>query len=126
MHICGNEIERTEQLAKWITALDDDAREAILKNLIILKEIGPNLGRTYVDTIKQSRHKNMKELRTQNKMRLFRIFFVFDLDRKAILLIGGDKRGDKRFYEKMIPIADDLYDDHIKSRRKTNEDKKEK
>lgn len=120
------EIERTDQLAEWIKSLDDDAREAILKNLIILKEIGPNLGRPYVDTIKQSRHKNMKELRTQNKMRLFRIFFVFDLDRKAILLIGGDKRGDKRFYEKMIPIADDLYDGHIKSRRKTNENKKEK
>ena len=94
------EIERTDQLAEWITSLDDDAREAILKNLIILKEIGPNLGRPYVDTIKQSRHKNMKELRTQNKMRLFRIFFVFDLDRKAILLIGGDKRGDKDFMRK--------------------------
>jgi hypothetical protein len=112
------EIERTERIAEWIKSLDDDAREAILKNLIILKEFGPKLGRPYVDTIKQSRHKNMKELRTQNKMRLFRIFFVFDLDRKAILLIGGDKRGDKRFYERMIPIADDLYDSHIKSRRK--------
>lgn len=112
------EIERTDQLAEWINALDEDAREAILKNLIILKEIGPQLGRPYVDTIKQSRHKNMKELRTQNKMRLFRIFFTFDLERRAILLIGGDKRGDKRFYEKMIPIADDLYDEHIKSRRK--------
>ncbi len=121
------EKERTDQLAELTTALDDDAREAILKNLIILKEIGPNLGRPYVGTIKQSRHKNMKELRAQNKMRLFRIFFVFDLDQKAILLIGGDKRGDKRFYEKMIPIADNLYNDHIKFRRKTNENnKKEK
>lgn len=121
------EIERTNQLAEWINSLDDDAREAILKNLIILKEIGPNLGRPYVDTIKQSRHKNMKELRTQNKMRLFRIFFTFDLERKAILPIGGDKRGDKRFYEKMIPIADDLYDNHIRSRRNKNEkNKKEK
>ena len=120
-------IERTDEIAEWISDLDDDAKEAILKNLIILKEIGPALGRPYVDTIKQSRHKNMKELRVQNKMRLFRIFFVFDLDRNAILLIGGDKRGDKRFYEKMIPIADDLFDDHIKSRRKTNENnKKEK
>ena len=54
------EIKRTEELAKWIKTLDDDAREAILKNIIILKEIGPNLGRPYVDTLKQSRHKNMK------------------------------------------------------------------
>jgi len=112
------EIERTDQIAERINSLDDDAREAILKNLIISKEIGPNLGRPYVDTIKQSRHKNMKELRIQNKTRLYRIFFMFDLDRKAILLIGGDKRGDKRFYEKMIPIADDLFDKNIKFRRK--------
>ena len=54
------EIKRTEELAKWTRTLDDDAREAILKNIIILKEIGPNLGRPYVETLKQSRHKNMK------------------------------------------------------------------
>jgi len=111
------EIKRTEELTKWTKTLDDDAREAILKNLIILKEIGPNLGRPYVDTLKQSRHKNMKELRIQNKKRLFRILFIFDPDRKAVLLIGGDKCGDTRFYEKMIPIADDLFDEYLTSGR---------
>jgi hypothetical protein len=118
------EIQRTNEIAEWIKSLDDDGREAILKNLIILKEIGPNLGRPYVDTVKQSRHKNMKELRVQNKMRVFRLFFVFDSERQAILLIGGDKRGDKRFYLKMIPIADDLLDEYIISRRKHNEKNK--
>jgi len=103
-------IERTDEIAEWISDLDDDAKEAILKNLIILKEIGPALGRPYVDTIKQSRHKNMKELRVQNKKRLFRIFFIFDPGRKAILLIGGNKRGNKQFYEKYIPLADKIYD----------------
>jgi len=120
-------IERTDEIANWIQSLDEDAREAILKNLIILREIGPNLGRPYVDTIKQSRHKNMKELRVQNKLRLYRIFFIFDSDRQAILLIGGDKRGVKRFYEKMIPLADDLYDRILHTRRVNNENiKKEK
>jgi hypothetical protein len=52
-----------------------------------LQEIGPLLGRPYVDTIYESKHKNMKELRIQNKQRLFRILFAFDPDRKAILLI---------------------------------------
>jgi len=61
----------------------------------------------------------MKELRIQNKQRLFRILFAFDPDRKAILLIGGDKRGDKRFYERMIPLADALFDEHLAKRRKT-------
>ena len=120
-------IERTDEIANWIQSLDEDAREAILKNLIILREIGPNLGRPYVDTIKQSRHKNMKEPRVQNKLRLYRIFFIFDSDRQAILLIGGDKRGVKRFYEKMIPLADDLYDRILHTRRVNNENiKKEK
>lgn len=115
------EIQRTDEIAEWIRLLDGEARTAILKNLIILKEIGPILGRPYVDTVKQSRHQNMKELRVQNKMRVFRILFIFDMDRKAILLIGGDKRGDKRFYEKMIPVADALFDKYIMLRRKRNE-----
>ena len=44
------EIKRTDELVKWVKTLDEDAREAILKNIIILKEFGPNLGRPYVDT----------------------------------------------------------------------------
>ena len=55
----------------------------------------------------------MRELRVQSKGRPIRIFYAFDPRRAAILLIGGDKTGDNRFYERMIPIADRLYDDHI-------------
>jgi hypothetical protein len=51
----------------WISQLDDDAKEAIYKNLLILKDIGPSLGRPHVDSIKQSKHKNMKELRVKTK-----------------------------------------------------------
>jgi hypothetical protein len=87
----------------------------------MLKELGPSLGRPYVDTIENSKHKNMKELRVQNKKRIFRIFFAFNLDRNAILLIGGDKRGDKRFYQRMIPIADEIYDRYLKEERRENE-----
>jgi hypothetical protein len=111
-------IDRTEEIAEWIKKLDEDAKEAILKSLLILQEIGPSLGRPYVDTINESKHKNMKELRIQNRQRLFRILFAFDPDRKAILLIGGDKRGDKRFYQKMIPIADALFDKHMEKWRR--------
>jgi hypothetical protein len=111
-------IDRTEEIAEWIKKLDEDAKEAILKSLLILQEIGPSLGRPYVDTINESKHKNMKELRIQNRQRLFRILFAFDPDRKAILLIGGDKRGEKRFYQKMIPIADALFDKHMEKWRR--------
>lgn len=107
-------IERTDEVAKWISVLDDDAKEAILKNLFILSEIGPSLGRPYVDSVKRSKHSNMKELRVQCKRKLIRILFAFDPDRKAILLIGEDKRGNKKFYQTVVPKADKLYDAHLK------------
>jgi len=56
----------------------------------------------------------MKELRTQSKGKPLRTLYAFDPRRCAILLIGGDKTGDKRFYKKMIPLADHLYDEHLK------------
>jgi len=47
--------------------------------------------------------------------RPLRTLFAFDPRRSAILLIGGDKTGDDRFYDRMIPKADDLYDLHLKA-----------
>jgi Uncharacterized protein conserved in bacteria len=114
-------IERTDEIVNWIKNIDDDAKEAILKGLLILREIGPSLGRPYVDSVQKSRHPNMKELRVQSKQRVFRIFFVFDPKREIILLIGGDKRGDKNFYQKMIPIADRLYDRHLEKLKEQHE-----
>jgi hypothetical protein len=119
-------IERTEEILNWIKTIDDDAKEALLKGLFILKEIGPSLGRPHVDSVEKSRHQNMKELRIQSKQRLFRIFFAFDPRREVILLIGGDKRGDKRFYDKMIPIADRLFDRHLERIKELYETKHKK
>ena len=55
----------------------------------------------------------MRELRVQSGGKPLRVFYAFDPRRSAILLIGGDKTGDGRFYERMIPIADALYDAHL-------------
>jgi hypothetical protein len=55
----------------------------------------------------------MKELRTQHRGRPLRTLFAFAPRRHAILLIGGDKTGDKRFYGRMVPLADRLYDEHL-------------
>ena len=68
--------------------------------------------------LKGSKHSNMKELRTQHQGRPIRTLFAFDPRRCAILLIGGDKAGDERFYERMIPLADRLYDEHLDMLRK--------
>ena len=71
--------------------------------------MGPNLGRPYVDTIKGSKINNLKELRINSGGHIFRIFFVFDEKRDALLLIAGDKRGEKRFYKRIIPLAEKIY-----------------
>ena len=79
-----------------------------------LEEVGPTLGRPIVDRIKASRHHNMKELRSTGGT--VRVLFAFDPERKAILLIGGDKVGQwKRWYGENIPRADDLYDEHLET-----------
>jgi len=108
-------IQSTESVATWIESFDDATKQAVL---FILEEIGPSLGRPYVDSIKQSRHRNLKELRIRSRGHVLRLF---DPRRKIVLLIGGDKRGDKRFYQKMIPLAEALYDKHLKSMEVRNE-----
>jgi len=72
----------------------------------------------YSSGIARSKHDHMRELRVQSGGRPVRIFYAFDPRRSAILLIGGDKTGDKRFYETMIPIADRLYDEYIEELKK--------
>ena len=102
------------------------AKEAIFKNLTILQSLGPSLGRPQVDTIKGSKIKNLKELRIQNKNRVFRIFFAFDPERNIILLIGGDKKGDNRFYETMLRKCERLYELHLSQLRGMKNEKSNK
>jgi hypothetical protein len=74
--------------------------------------VGPALGRPLVDTVHQSRHANMKELRPPSSN--LRVLFAFDPRRTAILLILGDKTGRwDAWYDEMVPVADDLYDAHL-------------
>jgi len=89
--------------------------DAGVKHLI---DKGPQLGRPYADAITGSRHSNMKELRIQTEGNPIRMFFAFDPRREAILLIGGNKTGNKRFYDRMIPIADSLYDKYLEELKK--------
>jgi hypothetical protein len=112
------EVEYTDEFGKWWAALDEGQQEAVSRSVELLRRVGPGLGRPHADTLKGSRHSNMKELRTQQAGVPLRTFFAFDPRRTAILLIGGDKTGDARFYERMIPLADDLYDAYLAELRK--------
>jgi hypothetical protein len=107
------EVEGTDQFAAWYATLTVMEQDRVNFAIGLLEETGPLLGRPYVDTVNGSAHANMKELRVQVAGRPIRVFFAFDPRQMAILLIGGDKTGDERFYRRMIPIADDLYTEHL-------------
>ena len=108
------EVEYTDEFEVWWRSLTDDEQADVSASVELLELHGPQLGRPHVDTIHGSRHANMKELRTQSGGKPLRSFFAFDPRRTAILLIGGDKTGDNRFYDRMVPIADNLYDEYLK------------
>ena len=82
----------------------------------VLRDHGPALGRPLVDSVKGSRHKNMKELRPGSTGRTeVRVLFAFDPKRRAILLVGGDKSNAwSKWYEVNVPIADERYDAHLR------------
>ena len=107
------EVEYIDQFGEWWDDLAEEEQEAVTAAVNVLERGGPNLGRPLVDTIKQSRHKNMKELIPPGSD--IRVLFAFDPRRAAILLIGGDKSGEwSAWYDRMVPVADDLFDEHLR------------
>ena len=102
--------------------LHEDVRSEILAHARLLQQFGPRLGRPRVDTLKDSRHANMKELRFSAVDGEWRVAFAFDTKRKAILLVAGDKSGgsEKRFYRQLIAKADDRLDAHLARLKERN------
>ena len=111
-------MEYTDEFGKWWESLTLAEQESLAMSVELLRHFGPLLPRPHSETVSGSRHGNVKELRTQHRGRPIRTFYAFDSRRSAILLIGGDKTGQGRFYEQMIPLADRLYDEHLEQLRK--------
>ncbi|WP_283818042.1 type II toxin-antitoxin system RelE/ParE family toxin [Bradyrhizobium jicamae] len=111
-------VENTDEFGVWWNELTDAQQEDVAAIVTLLEERGPKLPFPYSSGIANSRHDHMRELRVQSGGRPIRVFYAFDPRRTAILLIGGDKTGDDRFYEQMIPVADKLYDVYIEEIRK--------
>ena len=105
------EIETTEEYDAWFLDLAENGQEAIRVKVELLEEYGPLLPRPHADTLKGSKLSNLKELRTQTENNVFRVAFIFDKKRNAVLLIGGDKKGkdEKRFYKNLIKQAEEIY-----------------
>lgn len=96
----------TDCFKSWLSQQDEACANTVLIALANLQTYGPLLGRPHADTVNGSQFRNMKELRVQHQGKPIRAFFAFDPLRQAIVLCAGDKSNDKKFYERMIALAD--------------------
>jgi len=106
-------VEYTDEFEGWWGDLTEAQQDDVGAVVSLLEERGPRLPFPLSSGIAGSRHGHMRELRVQSGGRPLRVFYAFDPRRQAILLIGGDKTGRDRFYEEMVPRADQLYDEYL-------------
>jgi hypothetical protein len=107
-------VKTTDRFDIWFKAQSDRDRANVLAAMLLLRDRGPRLTRPYADFVKGSRFGNMKEMRIQSQGRPIRAMFAFDPKRDAVVLCAGDKSKDpKRFYRKMVAIADDEFASHL-------------
>ena len=104
-----------DEFEREYEALDEAVQDELLAQLKVLELFGPSLGRPQVDTLKGSKHTNMKELRFRADNGVWRVAFAFDPQRAVIVLVGGDKSGgsQQRFYKRLIKAADERFDRHL-------------
>lgn len=114
------EVEFHKEFDSEFDALPEDVPSELRAHALLLEQFGPRLGRPRVDTLKGSRHSNMKELRFEAADRVWRVAFAFDPKRNAVLLVAGDKSGggEKRFYRRLIAKADERFDEHLARTKK--------
>jgi hypothetical protein len=102
-----------EEFADWLDTLDEDLRIKIAARVELLERFGPNPGRPRVDSVKGSVFSNMKELRIKHRGEPWRILFASDPEQSAVLLVGGNKAGNKRWYDQQILIANQSFRRHL-------------
>ncbi len=99
-------------------SLNEAEQEDVASYVGLLEERGAQLAYPHSSGIASSKHSHMRELRVQHQGSPYRILYAFDPRRTAILLVGGDKTGDDRWYEAYVPVADRLYDEHVEELRR--------
>ena len=114
------DVEFTDEFEQWWKGLEESKQIKIAAGVRLLEEYGPDLPYPMSSGVGASRHSHMRELRIQVQRRPVRILYAFNPERTAILLLGGDKTGDDRWYETNLPIADRLYDGHLEELKKEN------
>ena len=108
------EVEVSDEFIEWYAGLLKPEQKSVAAGVGMLERYGPELGRPYTDTLKGSAFPNMKELRIQHQGRPFRVLFAFDPRRKAYMILGGDKTGNKNWYVDAIRRADSIFAQHLR------------
>lgn len=114
------EVVTTDDFSEWFAELDVKDTEAVVRVVTRLEEAGVHLGFPHCSAIEGSQAK-LRELRVQSQGKPLRIFYAFDPERDAVLLIGGDKTGDGRFYERMVPAAEKIWMQYLAERFPQNQ-----
>ena len=109
------EVEFTDEFEAWWGTLDEDEQDAVARVVRLLEEKGLTLSHPYSSGVEGSTFSHMRELRIQHRGRPYRVLYAFDSRRIALLLIGVDKTGQDRWYEQIIPVADRIYQEHLKA-----------
>jgi len=112
------DVEYTDEFRVWWDTLTESQQDDVAAAVQLLMDDGPQLRFPHSSGVEASSHSHMRELRVQSGGRPLRMFYAFDPRRIAILLIGGDKTGDDRFYDTYIPIADRLYETYLDELRR--------
>jgi len=112
------DVEYTDEFEAWWNRLSVDEQDSVDSSVRMLSDRGVALPFPHSSEVKGSKHGHMRELRIQHAGAPYRVFYAFDPRRTAMLLIGGCKAGDDRFYEEYVPRADRIYDDHLEQLRK--------
>ncbi len=107
------EVEFSNEFGEWWNGLSAAEQESVDFTVSLLQEVGPTLRMPHSSGIEMSRHSHMRELRIQHEGRPYRVLYAFDPRRVALLLIGGDKTGNNRWYAEFVPLADAIYDRHL-------------
>jgi hypothetical protein len=109
------EVIATDEWLAWYDGLDEQADDVMTAAVDTLRVMGVGLRAPLSSAINGSRYA-LRELRTQAGGRPLRTFYIFDFERAAVLLIGGDKTGDEGFYDRMIPIAERIWEQYKRER----------
>ena len=106
-------VEYSDEFGAWWDSLTEAEQESVDVSVQLLEAMGPQLPFPHSSGVKKSKHGHMRELRIQHGGRPYRVLYAFDPRRCAILLLGGDKTGNNRWYDINVPLADRLYDEHL-------------